>query len=122
MEMILRLKLAMDQVKWNKLCVFRGHVLPSYCTVNKYSKITGILFFFFGFLTKEHGLRLVKVRSPVKTYLMEIILRLKVGMDQLKKKKLCCGYLCRFLTSALTLRPRMLIIYVIGTLFHFSNS
>ena len=32
---------------------------------------------------------------------MEIILRLKVKMDQVKTKNLCFEYFCRFVTSAL---------------------
>ena len=61
---------------------------------------------------------LIKVRLLVKTLLMEIILRLKVTMNQVKTKKLCFGYFCRFVTSALTLRPRNTYI---RALFGFCN-
>ena len=60
--------------------------------------------------------RLIKVRLLVKTLLMEIILRLKVAMNQVKAKKLCFGYFCRFVTRALTLRPRNTYIYVFRAL------
>ena len=49
---------------------------------------------------------LMKVRLLVKTLLMEIILRLKVALNQVKTKKLCFRYFCRFVTHALTLRPQ----------------
>ena len=52
---------------------------------------------------------------------MEIILRLKVTMNQLKTKKLCFGYFCRFVTSALTLRPRKTYVYVFRALLVFCN-
>ena len=44
---------------------------------------------------------------------MDIILKLKVTMNQMKTKKLHFGYVCRFVTRALTLRPRNTYIYVI---------
>ena len=39
----------------------------------------------------------------MKTLLREIILRFKVTVNQVKTKKLCFWYFCRFVTSALTL-------------------
>ena len=39
----------------------------------------------------------------MKTLLMEIILELKVTMNQVTTKKLCFGYFCRFATRALTM-------------------
>ena len=61
------------------------------------------------------------MRLLVKTLLMEIILRLKVTMNQVKTKKLFWGYFCRFVTSALTLRPRNTHSYVFGALSGFCN-
>ena len=42
-------------------------------------------------------------------------------MAQLKTKKNCFGYFCRFVTSALTLRPRNTYIYGSQELFGFCN-
>ena len=57
----------------------------------------------------------------MKTLLMAIILGLKVTMDQVKTRKLCLGYFCRFATSALTFRPRNMYIYVFRAFFGFYN-
>ena len=38
-----------------------------------------------------------------------------------KDEKYCFGYFCRFVTSALTLRPRNTYIYVFQALFGFCN-
>ena len=46
----------------------------------------------------------MKLRLLVKMILMEIILGLKVTMDQALAKRFCFGYTFRFLTHALTLR------------------
>ena len=51
---------------------------------------------------------------------MEIILRLKVTVNQVKTKKLCFGYFCRFVARVLTLRPRNTYIYVSQALFGFA--
>ena len=46
---------------------------------------------------------LIKVRLLVKILLKKIVLKLKVTTDKVKTKKLCFGFFCRFMTSALTL-------------------
>ena len=61
--------------------------------------------FFWRFQTEERALRVNKSKVTAKILLMEIILRLKVTMNQIKTKKFCFGYLCRFVTRDLTLRP-----------------
>ena len=57
----------------------------------------------------------------MKTVLMEIILRLKLNIIEIKTKDLCFGYFCRFKSSALTSTPRNTYVYVFGTLFGFCN-
>ena len=42
-------------------------------------------------------------------------------MDQVKTKIFCLGYFCRFMTSALTLRPQNTYIYVFQALLSFRN-
>ena len=49
---------------------------------------------------------IMKERLLVKMLLMEIILGPKVTMNQVATRKPCFGYLCRFVTRALTLRLR----------------
>ena len=58
----------------------------------------------------------------MKTLLMEIFLRLKTTMNQVKTKKLGFEYFCRFGTRALTLRPRNTYVNVFRALFGFCNS
>ena len=64
MEMILKLKVAMDQVKTKTLCFSRVHVLVCFSGANQYCKIIDIFFFFFFFFflflkfeTKERLIR-----------------------------------------------------------------
>ena len=52
---------------------------------------------------------------------MEIILGLKVTVDQVKTRKFSFGDFWRFLTSALTLNPRNPYIYVFRAMFGFGN-
>ena len=52
---------------------------------------------------------------------MGILLGFKVTMDQVKAKKLCFGYFCRFVTGALILRAETAYIYVFIALFGFCN-
>ena len=52
---------------------------------------------------------------------MDIILELKVTINQVKTKKLCLWYFYRFVTRALTLRPRNTNIYVFRAVFGFCN-
>ena len=61
------------------------------------------------------------MRLLVKALLMEIFLRLKVTMNQVKTKTLGFRYFCRFVTLTLTLRPRNTYIYVFRELFGFCN-
>ena len=42
-------------------------------------------------------------------------------MDQVKTKRLCFGYFCRLVTSALTFIPRTTYIYIFQSLFRFMN-
>ena len=55
----------------------------------------------------------MKVRLLVKTFLMGIIFRLKVTMDQMKTEKFCFEYFCRFGIIALALRLRNTYVYVL---------
>ena len=57
----------------------------------------------------------------MKTLLMEFILRLRVTMDELKSKNFCFEYFCRFVASALILRPWNRYIYVFRGWFGFCN-
>ena len=57
----------------------------------------------------------------METHLMEIILGLKVTVGLVKAIKIWFGYLCRFLTSALSLRPQNMYIYVFLALLEFFN-
>ena len=57
----------------------------------------------------------------MKKLLIEIILRLKVTMNQLKTKNTFLGFFLRFVRSALALRPRTTFICAFGTLFGFFN-
>ena len=57
----------------------------------------------------------------MKTLLMEIILGLKITMNQVTTKKPCFGYFCRFASRALTLRPRKMYIYIFQAFFGFCN-
>ena len=87
------------------------------------SEITGI---FLRFHAEEQVLRVIsnkvlKVILLVKTYLIEIILGLKVTMEQVKTGKFFSVCFSRFLTSALTLRPQNTDIYVFRALFGFCN-
>ena len=52
---------------------------------------------------------------------MKIILELKVTSNQVKTKKLCFGYFCRFVTAALTVRLQNTFIYDFRALFQFCN-
>ena len=52
---------------------------------------------------------------------MEITLWLKVTMDQVKTEKFCFAFFCRFVTSALTIRPRNSYIYVFRAYFGFCS-
>ena len=52
---------------------------------------------------------------------MDIILTLKVTMNQVNTKKLCLGYFYRFVSHALTLRLRNTYAYVCQALFGFCN-
>ena len=52
---------------------------------------------------------------------MEIILTLKLTMDQVNTKKLCFGYFSKFMASALTCMLRITYIYVFKALFRFCN-
>ena len=53
-----------------------------------------------------------QARLLVKTLLIDIILTLKVTINQLKRKKLCFWVFGRFIIRALTIRPRNMYIYV----------
>ena len=57
----------------------------------------------------------------METHLMEIILGLKVIVGLVKTMKIWFGYLCRFLTSALTPRPQNTYICVFLALLEFCN-
>ena len=58
----------------------------------------------------------------MKMLLMEIFLRLKITMNEVKTKKLVFRYFCRFVICALlTLRLGNMYIYVFGALFGFCN-
>ena len=61
------------------------------------------------------------MRLLVKKLLIEVILRWKITMNQVKNKKLGLRYFCRFVTRALTLRPRRRYIYVFRALFGFCS-
>ena len=50
-----------------------------------------------------------------------MVLELKVTMDQVKTKKFCFEFFDRFVTIALTLRPRNMYIYIFRALFDFSK-
>ena len=91
---------------------WRRHILVSCCAANQYTEVTCI---FLRFQTKEHVLRVNKSKITRENTFDEDnfhILIFKVTTDQVKMKKLCFGYFCRFVTSALTLRPRNTYIYV----------
>ena len=57
----------------------------------------------------------------MKTLLIEIFLRLKTTMNQVKTKNLGFRYFRRFGTRALTLRPRNTYVNVFRALFGFCN-
>ena len=57
----------------------------------------------------------------MKALLMEIFLRLKVTMNQVKTKTLGFRYFCRFVTRALARRLGNTYIYVFRALFGFCN-
>ena len=52
---------------------------------------------------------------------MEIILGLKVTLNQITTEKHCFGYFGRFVTRGLTFRPQNMYIYVFQTLFGFCS-
>ena len=57
----------------------------------------------------------------MKTLSVELILGLKVTMNQVMTKRPCFGYFSRFATRTLTLRPRKTYIYVFQAFFGFRN-
>ena len=71
--------------------------------------------------TKRLQHSIIKVRLLVKTLLMEIILGLKLVMDQVKTTKLYFGYFCRFVISALTLRPGKYVYLRFSSIVWFSQ-
>ena len=75
--------------------------------------------FFSRFQTKEQVLRVNKSKIGGGTYLMWIIFGLKLTIDEVKRKRVFLGYFCRFISSALILRPRNTYIYVSRVLFLF---
>ena len=65
------------------------HVLVSCCAANQYREVTGILL---GFQTEELVLRVNKSKITGENTFNEIILKLKLTMDQVKTKNVCFGY------------------------------
>ena len=57
----------------------------------------------------------------MKMLFMEIFLRLKITMNQIKMKKLGFIYFCRFVARTLIVRPRNMYIYGFQALFGFCN-
>ena len=102
-----------------KIWVNRARIFASTCTSLLCSKPVqrNYRHFPWDFKPKNGFYGLIKVRLLVKTNLMEIILGLKVTMDQVKTKKFCFVYFCRFLT----LRPWNTYIYGFRALFGFCS-
>ena len=102
---------------------FIARLLRVAFNVNELFNSSSILMFFTRVLFDVFNgcflVQLIKVRLLEKTLLMEIILTLKATMNQVKAKKLCFGYFCRFVSRALTLRPRNTYICVFRALFGF---
>ena len=92
---------------YTKCSANRVKLLASTCTILLLqSKLVqrNYRHFFRDFKPRSKLKVLIKIRFLVKIHLMEIILVLKIRMDQVKRKKNCYRYFCRIMTSALTLR------------------
>ena len=63
----------------------------------------------------------MRLRLLLKILLIDILLRLKVIMNQVATKKFCFEYFCEFETRSLNLRERKTCIYSFRALFGFSN-
>ena len=61
----------------------------------------------------------MKVRLLLKTLVIQIILKLKVAMAQIKQKNISFGVFCIFVTSALCIRPSNMYIFFFQELFGF---
>ena len=73
----------------NRARFSRLHVLVCCCAANQYREVTGILL---GFQTEECVLRVNKSKVTGENTFNEIILKLKLTMDQVKTKNVCFGY------------------------------
>ena len=61
----------------------------------------------------------MKIRLLVKKTVNGDHFWLKVAKDQVKTKKVCLGYFCRFMRGTLKLRPPKKYFYVFQVLFSF---
>ena len=75
--------------------------------------------FFKDFKEKSMFCRLMRLRLLLKMLLMEINLGVKVTINITITKKPCFDYIWRFVTHALTLRPRNTYFYGFRTFFSF---
>ena len=57
----------------------------------------------------------------METLLIELFLRSKITMNQVKTKLFKFRYFCYFVTRVLTITPRNILIYVFRAMFGFCN-
>ena len=77
--------------------------------------------FYLRFQTAQRVLRVNKSEITGENAFQAHLLRLKITMNQVKRKKRGVRYFCRFGTRGLTFRPRNSYIHVFRALIGFSN-
>ena len=75
--------------------------------------------FFWRIQKEELDLSVNKTKITDKNTFNEGYFRIQGNHGQVKTKKVCLGYFCRVLTSALSLRSRKIYFYVFLSLFAF---
>ena len=71
--------------------------------------------------TEEHVLRVNKSDITSGNTFTADHSEIEANHDSINDKEICFEYFCKFVTSALTFRPRNTYLYVFRTLFDFCN-
>ena len=75
--------------------------------------------FFFRFQSKRGVLKVNKTEVTAEKTFNGVNFEIEVNHDSINDEEICFGYFCKFVTSALTFRPRNTYLYVFRTLSSF---
>ena len=96
----------------------RLFVLVCCCEAKQYSENNCI---FLRFQTEEPVLRVKNSNIACENTFNGDHFEIEGNHDSINDEEICFGFFCRFVTSAVTFRPRNKYFYVFGTLFDFCN-